>query len=419
VSGKAITAKEGALVQGCETYGFWLGLIGLFLAGCSQPTADPPPAPPPPAVTVSQPIDKEVLEWDEYTGRLEAVETVDVRARVSGYLEKVNFKDGSKVQKGDLLFVIDPRPYQAELNRAEAELQRVRARLELAKNDLARAERLFRKRAISEEELDTRTKGLRESEATVNSAAAAVQIARLNVEFTQVRAPISGRISRELVTVGNLVNGGAGEATVLATIVSIDPIYVYIDADERAVLKYRRLAREGTRVSAREVQIPIELALADEEGFPHKGVIDYVEPRLDSNTGTVRGRGVFANPDDQLGPGFFARVRVPGSGQYQALLITDHAIATDQSQKFVLVVNDQNVAEYRAVKLGPRIGGLRVITEGLKPGDWVVVNGLQRVRPGMPVKPQRAPMPTQPEMAQTVSFAPPPPQVPRSAEPHR
>jgi RND family efflux transporter MFP subunit len=271
MSERAVTVKIGDLVQGCQTYGFWLGLIGVFLAGCSQPTADPSPAPPPPAVTVSQPIQRQVIEWDEYTGRLEAVETVDVRARVSGYLNEVKFKDGAKVKAGDLLFVIDPRPYQAELNRAEAELQRAKARLELAKNDLARAERLFRSRAISEEELDTRSKGLREAEAAVRAAAATVQTARLNVEFTQVRSPISGRITRKLVTVGNLVNGGSGDATVLARIVSTDPIYVYVDADEHSVLKYRRLAREGKRVSARDAQIPVELALADEKGFCTKG----------------------------------------------------------------------------------------------------------------------------------------------------
>ncbi len=375
-----------------------------LLAACEGPTTTAPA--PPPRVTVSQPVHKEVMEWDEYTGRLEAAETVELRARVSGYLDRVLVQDGAKVQKGDLLFVIDPRPYQAELDRVEAELERAKARLALARNDLDRAERLFRSRAISEEELDTRAKGLREAEAAVRSAAAALQSARLNVEFTEVRAPISGRISREYVTVGNLIDGGTGNATLLAIIVSIDPMYVYVDADERSVLKYMRLAREGKRESARDTQIPAELSLADEEGFPHRGVIDYVEPRADPTTGTVRGRGVFRNAQDRLSPGFFARVRVPGSGKYEALLVTDRALVIDQGQKFVLVVNAQNIAEYRAVKLGPLIDGLRVITEGLKPDDEVLVNGLQRVRPGMSVTPERAAMPTPPGMAPTISIAP-------------
>jgi multidrug efflux system membrane fusion protein len=369
-----------------------LGLLALVLAAC-EPTPAPPPKPPAPKVSVSQPVQKEVVEWDEYTGRTEAVQTVEVRARVGGYLEKINFKDGTKVKTGDLLFVIDPRPYRAELDRAEAELQQARTRLELAKNELARAAKLFGARAISEEEFDTRSKGLRGAEAAVRSAVATVEVARLNLEFTQVRAPISGRIGRRLITEGNLVNGGTGGATVLATIVSIDPVYVYFDADERSILKYRALARAGTRPSARYEQIPVELGLANENDFPHKGRIDFVDPRIDATTGTGRGRGVFPNPDDQLSPGFYARVRIPGSGRYPALLVSDRAIATDQDQKFVLVVNEQNVAEYRAVKPGPSIDGLRVIREGLKPGEWLVVEGIQMVRSGMTVDPQRTTMP--------------------------
>ena len=374
-----------------HAYSIIIFLLVSLLSACerSSPTAAPPP---PPTVTIAQPIQKEVMEWDEYSGWLEATQTVEVRARVSGYLDKVLFKDGAKVKKGDLLFVIDPRPFQAELDRVEAELTRARARLELAKNDLDRAERLYRRRAISEEELDTRAKGLREAQAAVRSAEAAVQTARLNLEFTEVRAPISGRITEELITEGNLVNGGTGNATLLATIYSIDPIYVYVDADERSILKYQTLAREGKRPSARYTSIPIELGLANESGFPHRGVIDYVNPRLDPRTGTGRGRGVFLNPDERLRPGFFARVRIPGSGRYLALLISERAIATDQDQKYVLVVNADNIVEYRAVKLGPIIEGMCVIREGLKPAEWVIVNGLQQARPGSQVNPQRAPM---------------------------
>ena len=372
-------------------------LLSVFVAACGQgsDTAAPqqPPMPPPAPVTVSQPLQKEVAEWDEFTGRTEATETVEVRARVSGYLTKVNFKDGAKVRKGDLLFVIDPRPYEAELARAEAELARLQAKLELAQNDLVRAKRLYKSKAISEEELDARSKGLREAEAALKVAQAGVQSAKLNVEFSYIRAPISGRISREYITEGNLINALSGQTTPMAIIVSIDPIYVYVDADERSVLKYRRLAREGKRPSARDVQIPVEMSLADENGFPHKGFVDYVEPRIDASTGTVRARGVFPNPDDQISPGFFARVRVPGTNKYPALLVTDLAIGTDQGRKYVMVVNDKNLAEYRPVKLGAVIEDLRVITEGVQASDWVIVNGVQRARPGAPVQAERKPMP--------------------------
>ncbi|MGH2396972.1 MAG: efflux RND transporter periplasmic adaptor subunit [bacterium] len=342
---------------------------------------------------MSQPLQREIVEWDEYTGRLEAVETVEVQARVGGYLKKVNFKAGSKVQEGDLLFVIDPRPYRAELDRAQGELARARARLDLAKNDLSRAERLFERRVISEEEFDTRAKNVREAGAIVQSAQAAVDMAKLNLEFTEVRAPINGRIGRELVTEGNLVNDGTGTATLLTTIVSIDPIYVYVDTDERSVLKYRQLAREGKRVSARDQSIPAELALANEEGYPHKGMIDFVDNRVDPGTGTLRVRGAFPNPDEALSPGFFARVRMPGSGKYQALLVPDRAIVMNQGQKYVLVVSAESTVEYRAVKPGPVIDGLRVIIEGLKPQDRLIVEGIQRVRPGVRVTLNGTPAP--------------------------
>jgi RND family efflux transporter MFP subunit len=366
--------------------------LGLVLTACSQPTASPAP-PLPPVVTVSPPVQRKVVEWDEYTGHLEAVEMVEIRARVNGYLQKVYFKDGARVRKGDLLFVIDPRPYKAELDHAEAEAQRLEARLDLARNDLARADRLFRSRTISEEEHDVRSKGLREAEAALRAAKAAVEMARLNVEFTHIRAFISGRISRKYLTEGNLVNGESGNATLLATLVSIDPIYAYFDVDERSVLKYQRLVSEGKLKSARDNQLPAELALADETGFPHRGVIHYVEPRLDPDTGTMRLRGVFSNADDQLSPGLFARVRVLGSGPYQALLVNDRAIAMNQGQKYVLVVNGEDTVEYRPVKMGPLIDGLRVIAKGLRPDDRIIVDGIQQVRPGARVRPEQVAMP--------------------------
>lgn len=367
-----------------------LPLVGLalLLAACQQPQAALPP-PPLPQVTVSQPVAREVVEWDEYTGRLEAVESVEVRARVNGYLQSIHFTDGAIVQKGALLFVIDARPYQEELNRATAALEQAMARYERTQKDFIRAQQLVRSRAISQEELDTRSADQREAEEAVQAARAAVEAARLNVEFTQVRAPISGRISRQFVTEGNLVNGGTAGSTLLTTIVSLDPIYGYFEVDERSYLKYSRLWRNGTRSGSREAKIPVNLGLADETGFPHQGRLDFLDNRLDPNTGTMTGRAVFLNPNLRLTPGLFARIRLPGSSQYEALLISDGAIGTDQTQRFAFVVIDQDTVEYRKVELGPIIDGLRVIRDGLKPEDWVIVNGVQRVRAGVKVDPRK------------------------------
>jgi RND family efflux transporter MFP subunit len=366
-----------------------LSLVGLvlLLAACQQQQAAPPPSPP--KVTVSQPVAREVVEWDEYTGRLEAVQSVEVRARVSGYLQSVNFTDGAIVKKGALLFVIDPRPYQAELNRAKAALEQAMARYERTQKDFARAQQLVKSRAMSQEDVDTRSADQREAQEAVQAARAAVDAAQLNVEFTQVRAPISGRISREFVTVGNLINGGTADSTLLTRIVSLDPIYCYFDVDERSYLKYSRLWRDGKRAGSREVNIPVDLGLADETGYPHQGQLDFIDNRLDPNTGTMTGRAIFSNPDLTLIPGLFARIRLPGSSRYEAMLVPDGAIGTDQTQRFAFVVNDQNTVEYRKVELGPIIEGLRVIRDGLKPEDWVIVNGVQRVRTGVKVDPQQ------------------------------
>jgi len=369
-----------------------MGLLSVALAaltGCGNHDDAAPKQGPLPNVKVAQPLSQEVTEWDEYTGRIEAVNSVDVRARVSGYLEKVNFKAGDKVHKGDLLFVIDPKPFTAQLNYAEAELERAKSRHELAKNDLARSERLFRAKAISEEEHDARSKGLREAVAAVQSAQANVYTARLNLEFTQVRSPIDGRIGRELITAGNLVNGGGGDATLLTFIVSTDPVYVYVDADERSALKYRRQAQQEGRGSLEDEKTPVQLAVADEVNFPHQGYLDYVSPREDTATGTVTLRGVFPNQDELLSPGFFARMRVRGSAPYPAILVPDRAIGTDQAQRFVWVVNQDNQVEYRKVELGAHIGQSRVIVKGLKPEDWTVIEGIQRIKPGAKVNPER------------------------------
>jgi membrane fusion protein, multidrug efflux system len=366
-----------------------LPLVGLvfLLAACQpQPATAPPP---PPQVTVSQPVARDVIEWDAYTGRLEAVEAVDVRARVSGYLQSVHFTAGAVVQKGALLFVIDPRPYQAELDRAKAASEQALARFERTQKDFARAQQLVRSRAISQEEVDTRSADQREAQEAVRAARAAVEAARLNVEFTQVKAPISGRISRHLLTEGNLVNGGSADSTLLTTIVSLDPIYSYFEVDERSYLKYTSLWRNGTRPASRNGNTPVSLGLAHETGFPHQGHLDFIDNRLDPNTGTMTGRAIFPNPDLVLVPGLFARTRLPGSSRYAALLLPDQAIGSDQTQRFVLVVNDQHTVEYRQVELGPMIDGLRVIRNGLQREEWVIVNGVQRVRPGARVNPQQ------------------------------
>jgi RND family efflux transporter MFP subunit len=327
-------------------------------------------------------VQREVVEWDEYIGRLESPETVEVRARVSGYLAKVHFKEGKEVKTNDLLFTIDRRPYQAEYEHAEAEHQRAESQADLAKSDAERAKNLIATKAISQEDFDNKTKTYASALASLRAAHAAVDSAKLNLEFTEVRSPINGRTSRAVVTEGNLISGGAG-ATLLTTVVSQDPLYCYVDVDERSVLKYLQLRREGRRVSALDAEIPIEVALADEQGFPHKGHVNFVDNKVDPTTGTLRCRGVIANPEHTLGPGFFARLRIPGSGKYPALLLPDRALGSDQSQKFVYVVNGEKKVEFRPVKVGPIIDGLRVVTSGVKPGEQVIVEGLMRVRPGI------------------------------------
>ena len=376
------------------------GLL-LLMTACNQqqPTAAPPP---PPKVTVSQPINREIVEWEEYTGRLEAVESVEVRARVNGYLQSIHFKNGATVKQGDLLFVIDPRPYQAELERAKADLALANAKLERTGKDLTRAQMLVRSRAVSEEEVDTRVSDQRQAQESVQAARAMVNAAQLNVEFTQVRAPISGRISRHLVSVGNLINGGTTQSTLLTTIVSLDPIYCYFEADERSYLKGIRQLRNGDRTNGRAAKQPVYVALADEENFPHQGSIDFLDNRLDQNTGTITARAVLPNPDLLLAPGLFARVRMPAGDKYKALMLPPEAVGSDLSQQFVFVVNDQNVAQYRQVTLGPIIDGLRVIRNGIQPDEWVIVKGVQRARTGAkvdPIKQDSAGAPSSPPAA--------------------
>ena len=396
-----------------------LTLVWLLAPAC-RPEAIPPPAPTPPAVTVALPIQREIVEWDEYTGRTEAVASVEVRARVGGYLEAVHFEDGTLVNKGDLLFTIDPRPYQAVLDHAEAELELARTELERATSEWERVQKIGTQGAVSVEEVDLRRTKRAMAVAAVRAAEAAVASSSLDVEYTRITSPIDGRIGRKLLSEGNVVNAGPMNGTLLTTIVSVDPMYCYIDADEQAVLKYIHLARTGERTSAREHEIPAKFALSDEQEFTHEAVVDFVDNRIDPTTGTLRARIVFGNPDGSLVPGLFVRVRIPGSGKYPALLIDDQAIGADLNQRFVLVVDEQGIVGYRPVVLGPIVDGLRVVREGLDPSARVIVNGLMRARPGTPVQPELAAMDPR-ERAQQAETSAPAPGVPaesRGADEH-
>lgn len=327
-----------------------------------------------------------MTDWDEFNGRLIARETVDIRARVSGYLTEVHFKEGAEVNAGDLLFTIDPRPYEAVVQRAEAVLAQAKSNADLARIEAENAARLRQGQVISIEESERRLKSSAGEQAAVRAAEAMVTAAKLDLEFTQVRAPISGRVSDARATEGNLVTGGTKDATLLTTIVELDPIYLDFEADERSVLKYREMHRSGERKSALFNRIPAEMALINEEGWPHKGEIDFVDNQLNPGTGTIRARCVFPNEDRLMAPGFFARVRIPGSGEYEGLLIRDSAVGDDQGSSYVWVVDAEDKAVYRPVKLGPLLDGMRVVREGLKAEERVVILGLMSVRNGVKVK---------------------------------
>jgi len=374
---------------------FFFAAAVAACAGCRPSGAGKAAAPTVPAVLVAQPIPRKVNEWDEFTGRLASPETVELRGRVSGYIEHVHFKEGSEVKQGDLLLTIDQRPYQAAVDRLKADAGAARARAELARGEAKRAEGLAATKAISTDTYETRLKTAEQAEQAVVSAEAALKSASLDLEFTEVRAPISGRISNARVTAGNLVIGGsAPNTTLLTTIVSLDPLYCYFDADEASALRYRQLHREGKRTAALFSAIPAEMALGNEQGFPHKGVIDFVDNQVNPANGTIRARGVFPNPDKLMAPGFFARVRIPGVGEYDAVLIRDTAISTDQGRLFVLTVDAGNKTVYRPIKTGPMVDGLRVVQEGLTAADRVIISGLMSARPGVIVQPQSAAMST-------------------------
>ena len=361
-----------------------IAALSLSAAACAGAAAQPSAAPPAPNVTVAAAVSRELTEWDELTGRLEAVNTVDVRPRVSGYVSAVHFREGALVSRGDLLFTIDARPFQAEVDRLSAELERARATVARADSELGRAERLTRENAISGEEHDRRAAFVLESRAQQTATEAALRASELNLEFTRVTAPISGRIGRAIVTEGNLVSSGPGEATLLTTLVSLDPIYASFDADEQT---FRRFGVSGAGRSDGQQPLPIRMSLGAERDFARQGRMHFLDNQVDPSTGTIRARAIFSNQDLSLTPGLFVRLRVPLTGSARGVLIQDKAVGTDLDKRFVLVVNDQQTIDYRAVSLGPMVDGLRVVRSGLEAGDLVLVNGTQHVRPGVKVRP--------------------------------
>lgn len=361
-----------------------LSLVLAVLSSCERPQQTSNAAAAPAPVTVAKPVTAELIEWDEFIGRLDAPESVEIRARVSGYLDKIHFREGSDVKAGDLLFTIDPRPYQVVVDRTQAEVERAEVRVQLATLEAKRATELAESKAIAAEEIDQRRQALAEAEASLRSARASLEQAKLDLEFTQLRSPITGRVGDLMVTQGNLVSGGSNvsNATVLTNIVSVDPIHCYLDVDEQSALKYRELRRLGQRASALDEQIPAEMALANEQGYPHKGVIDFVDNRLDPGTGVIRSRALFPNPGGQMAPGFFARIRIPGSGKYNGLLVHDQAIGYDQGKPFVYVVGADNKVKQVPIEIGPLHDGLRVIKSGVTKDDRLVVEGMALVRNG-------------------------------------
>src|SRR5262245_33062388 len=370
--------------------------MGSVLAGCGG-GAPPVASIPPPEVSVSQPIERPVSDSLEFTGRVEAVESVDVRARVSGYITKVAFDAGALVKESDLLFEIDPREYQAAVDRAEGDIAKLRADLTRASTEVERTMRLRPSGAVSQREVDIATASKSGTQGELEAAQAQLKKAQLDLQFTRVTAPITGRASRAEITAGNLVVVGASGGPLLTTIVSLDPVWMYFDIDEPSLLRLReaevrRTGRPLTPENIASLQIPVQVGLANEAGFPHTGRIDFVDNRVDPATGTMRVRAVLENPDGLFAPGFFVRVKLATGEPKPTVLVTERAIGTDQGRKYVLVVNDKKVVEYRQVEPGPLADGLRAITSGLAPGDWVIVNGIQRARPGITVVPQKVAM---------------------------
>ncbi len=369
-----------------------LALLAVLVMSACGKAPEQAAAMPASKVSVAKVLEQPVNEWDEFTGRLEAPETVQIRPRVSGQIDQVAFTEGALVKKGDLLFQIDPRPFQAEVRRLEAQLQQTKAAASRSDNEAQRGERLRQSNAISAELADSRTTAAQEARAAVAGIQAQLDLARLNLSFTRVTSPISGRVSRAAITAGNLVTA---DVTELTSVVSTDKVYAYFDADERVYLKYTELARQGRRGAT----TPVYLGLSNEDGNPHLGQMNFVDNQVNPATGTIRGRAVFDNSDGRFTPGLYARLKLVGSGTYSAVLITDEAVGTDLGKKFVLVMDGDNKSAYRAVELGPKIEGLRIVRSGLSKDDTIIVKGLQRVRPGAPVAPEVIPMADQATLA--------------------
>jgi len=374
-------------------------LIALAVAACGSEAATNA-MPPPPSVSVATVLSKNVHEWDEFTGRVSAVETVELRPRVSGYVERVAFHEGQEVRKGDLLFVIDQRRYRAALDRAQADLARARSEAHLAQTQDVRAQSLVEAQAISKEEFETRKAATAQGNAAVRAAEAAVASAQLDLQFTQVRSPIDGRAGRAMLTEGNLAQA---DSSVLTTVVSLDPVQVYFDTDEQTFLRYNASTRDGERAAVRNA---VRVGLANESGYPHAGVVDFVDNQVDPNTGTIRARAVLPNPDRVFTPGLFARVQLEGSQAARAMLVDDKAVLTDQDRKYVYVLGPDNKAMRKDIVAGRAVDGLRIVESGLSPQDKVIVDGVQKVFfPGMPVSPTTVAMGAPPPPVKLASAA--------------
>ena len=362
-----------------------------FLCGCHRQTAMPAPAPV--AVTTAKPIEREIVDYVEFTGNTAAVKSVDIRARVSGYLDKLGFSEGAIVKAGDMLFEIDPRPYQAALDLAQANVEQAQAQLQLAESNFSRAEDLKKKAVISPQDYETQAANRNQASASLLANKASLETAKLNLEFTQVRSPIDGRTSTYNYTLGNLISGGDTTSSgILTTVVSLDPMYVYFNVEERGLLAYQEMVRSGKVIYTQEGKAPVDMQLANESGFPHKGFIDFVDNRVDPSTGTIRVRGAFENKDGFLRPGLFALLRIPSSPKYKAILISDLAVGYDQGQPIVYIVGAGDIANAKQVKLGALSEGLRVVESGVSPADRVIVDGIVHLRPGTKVTPQEGNM---------------------------
>ena len=368
-------------------------LLSVLLVGCDDSVAQNA-APPAPAVNAADVVVKSISQWDSFNGRIEAVESVQLRPRVSGYIDKVNFTDGQEVKKGEVLFTIDDRTYRAALEQAQATLERAKTQASLARSEANRTDKLINTNLVSREEWEQRRSAAIQAQADIRAAQAAVDAAQLNLDFTKVTAPIDGRASRALITSGNLVSAG-DSASVLTTLVSQKTVYVYFDVDESTYLHYQNLARNGQGASSHHTALPVEIGLAGEGGYPHQGKVDFLDNQLTPSTGTIRMRALLDNAQRQFTPGLFARVRLPGSAEFQAMLIDDKAVLTDQDRKYVYIVDKEGKAQRRDITPGRLADGLRIVQQGLKPGDKVIVDGLQKVfMPGMPVNAKTVAMTT-------------------------